>query len=102
MSRMFRVALTQGISSALPILMWFIISIVYGNRDYVNVFSVTYPMQFLWAILTCSLVSGCIVHERKNGLKSKDYSGSAIIVSSIMLLEVVVFPVYICSPGCQS
>jgi hypothetical protein len=85
MKKLLKYGLAQGFSSCIPIIMWFLISLVYNNKDYANIFTITYSFQFIMTFLLTSLISGSLIYEDKNNLNTRDYSWSAVITSSSIL-----------------
>ncbi|MEG1837637.1 MAG: hypothetical protein RR203_07820 [Synergistaceae bacterium] len=88
MKRLLNLGFTQGVSSCLPIFMWFAIGIVYGNSSYSNMFVITYAFQFMEDFFQSVLVKGCLLYENKHGIKDRNYTWSAIFTSSVILFAV--------------
>lgn len=89
-SNLLKISITDCLQSLLPILMWFVLGIVYGDTDYFNVFTLTYPFQFVWFLINSLVVVGAIKYETKENKEDNNYAYSAIIVSFIIFLAVIV------------
>lgn len=91
MQRLFRISFNQFIFSFTPILVWFVIGIIVDPK-LVNVFSVTYPMQFVYLILLAMFGTGPNINETKDHKKGAAFSGflmGAMIGGIIFLLVIL-------------
>lgn len=86
MKNLFKLAITDGLQSLLPILLWYVVGIVYGDTDLFNIFTITYPFQFCYAIIFSIVINGTIKYEKKNQIKNHDYAYSALILAYIIFL----------------
>lgn len=50
MKQLFQIGLDLALASLNPIISWFILSLILDSR-LINVFSITYPLQFVWLML---------------------------------------------------
>ncbi len=65
MKRLFRIGSGLFIYSIIPILSWIVLSYVLGDNRISNVFSITYALQFVWAILKHQFGSGANIRKEK-------------------------------------
>ncbi len=65
MKRLFRIGSGLFIYSIIPILSWIVLSYVLGDNRISNVFSITYALQFIWAILKYFFGSGANIRKEK-------------------------------------
>ena len=65
MKRLFRLGCGLFIYSIIPILSWIVLSYVLGDNRISNVFSITYSIQFIWAILRYFFGSGANIRKEK-------------------------------------
>ena len=50
MKRLLRIAVNSAVFSFIPILSWFCLGLLV-DKNLANVFTLTYPLQFIWALL---------------------------------------------------
>lgn len=74
MQRLLRIGFNKFIFSFTPILVWFLVGIIIDPR-LVNVFSVTYPMQFIYQILLAMFGTAPNINENKDREKGAAFSG---------------------------
>ena len=93
MRRYFRIGFSFFIYSIIPISIWFVLSLVTGNREVANVFSITYSIQFIVAILTGLFASGANIRKEKT--KDANAANSSmlwgIIFASIIFSLLLIF-----------
>lgn len=65
MKRLFQIAFDYALISFIPILSWFVLSFI-GDRNIINVFSLTYPLQFVITILKCVFSTGANITKEKH------------------------------------
>lgn len=94
MKQLVKIAVTDSLQSLLPILMWYVVGIVYGDTDYFNIFTLTYAYQFIYCIIYYNIVIGTIQYERKKKLDNTDYSHSGIIMAALIYLVVNICIIY--------
>ena len=70
MKRLFRIGSGLFIYSIIPILSWIVLSYVLGDNRISNVFSITYAIQFIWAILKYLFGSGANIRKEKENNKN--------------------------------
>ncbi|MBQ2937861.1 MAG: hypothetical protein IJE05_03140 [Clostridia bacterium] len=65
MKRLLRISLDTLLMSTLPIVMWVLLGIVV-NKDITNVFTLTYPIQFITTLLVSIFGSGANINATKS------------------------------------
>lgn len=90
MQRLLRIGFNKFMFSFIPILVWFLIGIILDPK-LVNVFSLTYPMQFIYQILLSIFATGANINETKDHQKGAAFSGFLMgtIVGGIIFFLVV-------------
>ena len=81
MNRLFRISLDTLLMSTIPILMWIVLGIIV-NKDIANVFTITYPIQFVTSLLLAIFGIGPNVNAAKN--KKERLVDSNIILGIIV------------------
>lgn len=86
MKRLLRISLNSAIISFIPILSWFLLGLLV-DKNLVNVFTLTYPLQFIWLLMKSIFATSA------NISKEKDKNENAVL--SAMTLGIIVgFVVY--------
>lgn len=88
MKRLLRISLDTLLMSTLPIVMWILLGIII-NKDITNVFTLTYPIQFVTTLLVAIFGTGANVNAIKND--KKKLVDSNIILGSIIGFIVTIF-----------
>lgn len=65
MKRLLRISLDTLLMSTLPIIMWVLLGIVV-NKNVTNVFTLTYPIQFITTLLVSIFGSGANINATKS------------------------------------
>lgn len=66
MKRLLRISFNAAIFSFIPILSWFCLGLLV-DKDLVNVFTITYPIQFVYSVLVSMFGTGAnICKEKEN------------------------------------
>lgn len=65
MKRLYRVSFDILLTSVIPIISWFLLGILI-DRNLINVFTLTYPMQFIYTILKAIFSTGANITKEKN------------------------------------
>ncbi len=86
MKRLLRISFNQAIFSFIPILSWMMLGLVL-DKNLANVFTLTYPIQFIWQIFRSIFATGA------NISKEKDKKENAVL-SSMTLGIIVGFVVF--------
>jgi len=93
MKRLLRISFDSAVFSFIPILSWFILGVLV-DENLVNVFSLTYPIQFIWALLKCIFATGANISKEKDKDEDAVLSGMTLgiivgfIVFGFILLNV--------------
>ena len=83
MKRLLKISLDLSLLSFIPILSWFCLSLII-DRNLINIFTLTYPIQFIWYILKSIFSTGANISKEKD--KNKDAVMSGIIVGSLIAI----------------
>ncbi len=65
MKRLFRIGAGLFFYSIIPILSWLLLAIILNDSRISNAFSITYALQFVWAILVYLFGSGANIYKEK-------------------------------------
>lgn len=65
MKQLFKIAINNGIFSFVPIAQWFLFGLVIDSRI-INIFGITYPLQFIFLILSSIFVTGANINATKH------------------------------------
>lgn len=65
MKRLLRITVNSAIFSFIPILSWFCLGLLV-DKNLVNVFTLTYPLQFIWALLKSIFGTGANISKEKD------------------------------------
>ena len=74
MKRLLRIASNLAIFSFIPILSWFCLGLLV-DKNLVNVFTLTYPLQFIFALLKSIFATGANISKEKDKDKNAVLSG---------------------------
>ena len=85
MNRLLRIAFNIAVNSLMPILVWFVLGLLV-DKNLVNVFTLTYPFQFIYATLNAIFATGANICAVKEQNKNEIFSGMTIgtIISFII------------------
>lgn len=85
MNRLLRISFNQAIFSFIPILSWFMLGILV-DENLVNVFTITYPIQFIWAMMRSIFGTGANISKEKEKDENQVLSGMTlgIIIGAIV------------------
>lgn len=64
MKRLLRISLDTLLTSTLPIIMWVLLGII-ENKNISNVFTLTYPIQFIITLIISIFGSGANINATK-------------------------------------
>lgn len=78
MDRLYRIGINYGLASLTPILSWFALGLLI-DKDLTNIFSLTYPLQFISGVLLTLFGTGAGIHQLKD--KNELAIKSGIILS---------------------
>ena len=93
MKRLFKIGSGLFVYSIFPIISWFGLSIILKDEKIANVFSITYAMQFIWAILKNFFAAGANICAEKENDNNAVQNGIfwGIIFSVLIFLIPIVF-----------
>lgn len=77
MKRLLRISFDLAIFSLVPILSWFMLGIIV-DKNLVNVFTLTYPLQFIWALMKSIFGTGANISKEKNKNENAVLSGMTL------------------------
>lgn len=99
MKRLLRISLDTLLTSTLPIIMWILLGIIV-NKNITNVFTLTYPIQFVITLLISIFGTGANINatksNRNNLIDSNIVLGSLVggIITFILCLKVNLYIEY--------
>lgn len=74
MKRLLRISFNSAIFSLIPILSWFALGLLV-DKNLVNVFTLTYPLQFIWALMKSVFATGANISKEKDKNENAVLSG---------------------------
>lgn len=77
MKRLLRISLNTAIFSLIPILSWFALGIIV-DKNLTNVFTLTYPIQFIWAMMKSIFGTGANISKEKDKNENAVLSGMTL------------------------
>ena len=77
MKRLLRISLNTAIFSLIPILSWFALGIIV-DKNLTNVFTLTYPLQFIWLICRSLFGTGANICKEKDKEEDAVLSGMTL------------------------
>lgn len=86
MKRLLKVSFDSIIFSFIPILSWFMLGLLV-DKDLINVFSLTYPIQFIWYIMCSIFGVGPNIYKEKHNDKN-------VVMTSMIIGIIVGFLVF--------
>lgn len=93
MKRLLKIGFDLSLLSFIPILSWFCLGIIV-DKNLINIFTLTYPLQFIYYILKSIFSTGANISKEKDKNKDAVMSGLftgiivAIIIFGIILIKV--------------
>lgn len=81
MKRLLKISIDLSLLSFIPVLSWFCLSLII-DRNLINIFTLTYPMQFIFYILKSIFSTGANINKEKDN--NKDSVMSGIVVGGII------------------
>ena len=91
MKRLLKIGLNMTLLSLIPILSWFLLGLLV-DKSLINVFALTYPLQFLFFIFKSIFAVGANISKEKDGNKNAVMSGMFLgIIASFIVFAVIVF-----------
>ena len=91
MKRLLKISFDLSLLSFIPIVSWFLLGIIV-DKNLINIFTLTYPLQFIYYILSSVFSTGANISKEKDNNKNAVMSGMLIgtIVSIIIFLVVLI------------
>ena len=85
MKRLLRISFNAAIFSFIPVLSWFALGLII-DKNLTNVFTLTYPIQFIWLLLKSMFGTGANISKEKDKNENAVLSGMSlgIIVGSFI------------------
>lgn len=77
MKRLLRISFNQAILSFMPILSWMMLGLIL-DKNLANVFTLTYPLQFIWQLLKAIFATGANVTKEKDKKENAVLSGMTL------------------------
>ena len=74
MKRLLKISFDASLLSLIPILSWFALSLII-DRNLINVFTLMYPIQFVWCILKSVFSTGANIAKQKDNDNNAVMSG---------------------------
>ena len=81
MKQLFKISFDLALNSLSPIVSWFVLSLILDSR-LINIFSITYPIQFLWLLLRDIFATGANISGVKD--KNPHASNSGILLGAVV------------------
>lgn len=93
MKRLFRIGSGMFIYSIIPIISWIVLSYVIGDSRIANVFSITYAIQYIYAILKSFFASGANVRKEKENAPNSVWNSIfwGTIISALIFAIPLIF-----------
>ena len=89
MKRLLRIAVNSAVFSFIPILSWFCLGLLV-DKNLANVFTLTYPLQFIWAVLKSIFGTGANISKEKDKDENAVLSGMTLGI----ILEFIIFGLF--------
>lgn len=89
MKRLLRISFNSAIFSLIPILSWLMLGLLV-DKNLVNVFTLTYPLQFIWALMKSIFATGANISKEKDKNNNAVLSGMTIG----MVIGFIVFGIF--------
>ncbi len=86
MKRILKISFDLALLSFIPILSWFCLSLIL-DRNLINIFTLTYPIQFIWCILKSIFSTGANISKYKD--QNENAVMSAIFLGTI--ISIIIF-----------
>lgn len=77
MKRLLRISFNQAIFSFIPILSWMMLGLLL-DKNLANVFTLTYPLQFIWQIFRSMFATGANISKEKDKKENAVLSGMTL------------------------
>ena len=93
MKRLLKISFDLSLLSFIPIISWFLLGIIV-DKNLINIFTLTYPLQFIYYILRSIFSTGSNINKEKDNNKNAVMSGMLIgtlvstVIFSIILINI--------------
>lgn len=77
MKRLLRISFNSAFFSFIPVLSWFALGIIV-DKNLTNVFTLTYPIQFIWAMMKSMFGTGANISKEKDKNENAVLSGMTL------------------------
>ena len=81
MKRLLRISFDLSLLSFIPIISWFLLGIII-DKNLINIFTLTYPLQFIYYIFKSIFSTGANINKEKDG--NNDATMSGLVIGSIL------------------
>lgn len=88
MKRLLKISFDLSLLSFIPIISWFLLGIIV-DKNLINIFTLTYPIQFIYYILKSIFSTGANICKEKD--KNKNAVMSGLVLGTIM--SIIIFAV---------
>ena len=85
MKRLLKISFDLALLSFIPVLSWFCLSLI-EDKNLINIFSLTYPIQYIWSVLKSIFATGANISKEKD--KNKNAVMSGIVVGSLVSVAI--------------
>ncbi len=91
MKRLLKISFDLSLLSFIPIISWFLLGIIV-DKNLINIFTLTYPIQFIYYILKSVFSTGANICKEKDKNKNAVMSGMIIgTIVSIIIFAILLF-----------
>lgn len=91
MKRLLKISFDLSLLSFIPIISWFLLGIIV-DKNLINIFTLTYPLQFIYYILKSILSTGANISKVKDKNDNAVMTGLTIgIISSIIIFGLITY-----------
>ena len=77
MKRLLRISFDLSLLSFIPIILWFLLGIIV-DKNLINIFTLTYPLQFIWALMKSIFATGANISKEKDKNENAVLSGMTL------------------------
>ncbi len=89
MKRLLKISFDLSLLSFIPIISWFLLGIIV-DKNLINIFTLTYPLQFIYYILKSIFSTGANINKEKDNNQNAVMSGMVIgTIISITIFSII-------------
>ena len=89
MKRLLKISFDLSVLSFIPIISWFLLGIIV-DKNLINIFTLTYPLQFIYYILKSIFSTGANINKEKDNNQNAVMSGMVIgTIISITIFSII-------------